>query len=95
MTKKTKRKPRKAFPPQVSLGGIFKEELPFPYVHYPRHYGTFLRFLRLKVVNLISVNVQLVQYQITSNYIGSQKIQTEMDINKNQASSMIITSLSH
>lgn len=44
MTKKTKRKPRKAFPPQVSLGGIFKEELPFPYVHYPRHYGTFFAF---------------------------------------------------
>lgn len=30
--------------PSVSLGGVVREELPFPFVHYPGHYGTFFAF---------------------------------------------------
>lgn len=29
---------------RVSLGGCEKEQLPLPYVHYPKHYGTFFTF---------------------------------------------------
>jgi len=40
----SKRKPRAARQPPVSLGGIVKEDLPLPFVHYPKHYGTFFAF---------------------------------------------------
>ena len=30
--------------PEISRGGIGKEDLPLPYVHYPPHYGTFFAF---------------------------------------------------
>ena len=44
--KSTKRiKPKKAKPPKVALKSpVVKEDLPFPYVHYPNHYGTFFLF---------------------------------------------------
>ncbi len=29
---------------KVSLGGMIKEDLPYPYVHYPNHYGSFFAF---------------------------------------------------
>ena len=38
------RKPRPGRLPEVSLGGIWTEDLPLPYVHYPPHYGTFFAF---------------------------------------------------
>lgn len=39
-----RRKPKRATLPPVSLGGIVKEDLPLPCVHYPGHYGTFFAF---------------------------------------------------
>lgn len=44
MQKSTRRKPRRAFATPISLGGVVKEDLPLPYVHYPNHYGTFFAF---------------------------------------------------
>ena len=38
------REPRPGRLPEVSLGGIWTEDLPLPYVHYPPHYGTFFAF---------------------------------------------------
>jgi len=38
------RKPRVAPKTPISLGGVAREHLPLPYVHYPRHYGTFFAF---------------------------------------------------
>ena len=38
------RPPRKAKQIPISMGGIVRERLPLPYVHYPRHYGTFFAF---------------------------------------------------
>lgn len=29
---------------KVSLGGMIKEDLPYPYTHYPNHYGSFFAF---------------------------------------------------
>jgi hypothetical protein len=40
----SKKNPRKASQPPVSMGGIVKEGLPLPFVHYPNHYGTFFTF---------------------------------------------------
>jgi len=34
----TRKKPKKTKLSLVSLGGIVKEDLPIPYVHYPNHY---------------------------------------------------------
>ena len=44
--KSTKRiKPKRAKPPKVALKSpVVKEDLPFPHVHYPNHYGTFFLF---------------------------------------------------
>ena len=38
------RKPRSGCKAPVSLGGVCREELPLPYVHYPGHYGTFFAY---------------------------------------------------
>ncbi len=35
---------RKKVRPEVSLGATVREDLPFPVVHYPPHYGTFIAF---------------------------------------------------
>jgi hypothetical protein len=44
--KKTKRKHKKAAKTPVSLGGVIKENLPYPVVYYPNHYGTFFGFAK-------------------------------------------------
>jgi len=44
--KKTKRKRKKAAKTPVSLGGVIKENLPYPVVYYPHHYGTFFGFAK-------------------------------------------------
>ncbi len=50
MRKSTKRiNPTKATAPDVALDSpIIKENLPFPYVYYPNHYGTFFSFSERK-----------------------------------------------
>lgn len=40
----TKKRPKKVAPPPVSLGIKAKEELPYPVVYYPNHYGAFFGF---------------------------------------------------
>lgn len=44
--KKIKRKRKKAAKTPVSLGGVIKENLPYPVVYYPNHYGTFFGFAK-------------------------------------------------
>ncbi len=46
LAKKTKRKHKKAAKTPVSLGGVIKENLPYPVVYYPNHYGTFFGFAK-------------------------------------------------
>lgn len=43
-SRKSKRTPKKVPLPPVSLGATVMEDLPFPIVHYPSHYGTFIAF---------------------------------------------------
>ena len=42
--KTSRKKPKRAVPPRVSLGTVVRENLPLPIVHYPNHYGTFFAF---------------------------------------------------
>lgn len=46
MKKKAQEKP-------VSLGGLAKEALPFPIVHYPNHYGTFFAFAKNETSSIV------------------------------------------
>lgn len=41
-----KRKPKKIEKPPVSLGTVIRENLPYPVVYYPNHYGTFFAFAK-------------------------------------------------
>ncbi len=41
-----KKTPKKVRLPPVSLGITVREDLPFPVVHYPSHYGTFIAFAK-------------------------------------------------
>ena len=43
---KGKRNPKKAMKNSVSLGAVIRENLPFPVVYYPNHYGTFFAFAK-------------------------------------------------
>ena len=42
--KTSRKKPRTAILPRVSLGAVVRENLPLPVAYYPNHYGTFLGF---------------------------------------------------
>lgn len=46
MTKKRRR--AKVPPTPVALGGVVLEDLPYPHVYYPNHYGTFFAFAKEK-----------------------------------------------
>lgn len=43
-SRNSKKTPKKVPLPPVSLGITVMENLPFPFVHYPNHYGTFIAF---------------------------------------------------
>jgi hypothetical protein len=43
---KGKKKPKKMRKNPVSLGTITRENLPYPIVYYPNHYGTFFAFAK-------------------------------------------------
>ena len=43
-SRNSKKTPKNVPLPPVSLGITVKENLPFPIVHYPNHYGTFIAF---------------------------------------------------
>lgn len=42
--KRKKSRPKKAAKNPVSLGAVVRENLPYPVVYYPNHYGTFFAF---------------------------------------------------
>jgi hypothetical protein len=42
----SKKRGRRARPAPVSLGAEAMEDLPYPYVYYPNHYGTFFAFAK-------------------------------------------------
>jgi len=42
--KRNKSRPKKAAKNPVSLGAVVRENLPYPVVYYPNHYGTFFAF---------------------------------------------------
>jgi hypothetical protein len=70
---------------QVSLGGIIKENLPFPFVCYPNHYGTFFVFYKTPTSQPFFCECSK---SAIENYL-----KLEFKINKNSTSKSILLKL--
>ena len=74
-----KRRPKKIEKSPVSLGSVVRENLPYPVVYYPNHYGTFFAFSKEESSPVV---LCLCSKPIIENLIQLKKL-TEPSLNSN------------